>query len=50
MVVGPDSPESSLGNLVGLLGGDFPAVDLSDDPSPKCMTHCQWFSFISKSW
>jgi hypothetical protein len=31
----PDSPELSLGNLVGLLGDDLPAVVFSDDPITK---------------
>jgi hypothetical protein len=30
-----DSPELSLGNLVGLLGNDLPAVVFSDDPITK---------------
>jgi hypothetical protein len=37
MVVGldPDSPELSVGNLVGLLGNDLPAVVVSDGPIPR---------------
>jgi hypothetical protein len=32
---GPDSPELSLGNLIDLLGDDFPAVVVGDDPITK---------------
>jgi hypothetical protein len=37
MVVGldPDPPELSLGNLIGLLGDDLPAVVFRDDPITK---------------
>jgi hypothetical protein len=31
----PDSPEISLGNNVGLLGDDLPAVVFNDDPITK---------------
>jgi hypothetical protein len=30
--LGPDSPELSIGNLVGLLGNNLPAVVFSDGP------------------
>jgi hypothetical protein len=52
MVVGldQDSPELSLGNHVGLLGDDPRVLSLAMTRSPKCMTRCQRFLFVLKSW